>query len=261
MPVTKTLWRAYRDAHYQVNWAGRFERVRPDGKHAFLDDLLGRFTVGTWAIITACNPRSERLRPDVNARRQQALETDCDRMGLPRLHARGGDPQGRWGWEESYLILGLLRTEALVLGRRYGQNAILFGQRRGPALLLDCQAIGRSKTNTKNEGSEPMNHDAFEPLYELFPATEIPFLERAKLRLRDTRPYQGLKILHNVPLTMESLHKVHAILLGGAEVTVTSPSFMEPKEEAIALLRRARNRCQSGRRASEGRGYRHGLCR
>ena len=84
-----------------------------------------------------------------------------------------------------------------------------------------------------------MNLNAFDHAYTLFQADEIPFLHQAKARLRDARPYKGLKILHNVPLTLESLHKVHALLLGGAEVTVSSPSFMEPKGDAVDVLRAA----------------------
>jgi len=84
-----------------------------------------------------------------------------------------------------------------------------------------------------------MNLDAFDHAYTLFQADEIPFLHQAKARLRRARPYEGLKVLHNVPLTLESLHKVHALLLGGAEVTVSSPSFMEPKGDAVEILRTA----------------------
>ncbi|WP_282605714.1 NAD(P)-dependent oxidoreductase [Pelagibius sp. Alg239-R121] len=83
------------------------------------------------------------------------------------------------------------------------------------------------------------SHGPFQAAYDLFPEHEIPFLQSAKKRLERARPYEGLKILHNIPLTMESLHKVHALLLGGAEISVTSPSFMEPKADAIAVMKAA----------------------
>ncbi|NVO58226.1 hypothetical protein HW561_20770 [Rhodobacteraceae bacterium B1Z28] len=81
-----------------------------------------------------------------------------------------------------------------------------------------------------------MTHDPFEIAYDLFPASEIPFLERAKSIARRTRPYEGLKILQNIPVTMEALHKTHALLLGGADLTITCPSFMDPKPEALSVL-------------------------
>lgn len=81
-----------------------------------------------------------------------------------------------------------------------------------------------------------MTRDPFDIAYDLFPATEIPFLERANTIARRTRPYEGLKIVQNIPVTMEALHKTHTLLLGGADLTTTCPSFMEPKPEALSVL-------------------------
>ncbi|MEM6658094.1 MAG: NAD(P)-dependent oxidoreductase [Pseudomonadota bacterium] len=81
-----------------------------------------------------------------------------------------------------------------------------------------------------------MTQDPFRVAYDLFPSSEIPFLERAKKIARRTRPYDGLKILQNIPVTMEALHKTHVLMLGGADLTLTCPSFMDPKPEALAVL-------------------------
>lgn len=67
----------------------------------------------------------------------------------------------------------------------------------------------------------------------------MPFLQRAKRRAIRDRPYRGLKILHNVPLTRETVCKIEVLALGGAEVVVTSPSFMTPDPFSVEVLERA----------------------
>ena len=79
----------------------------------------------------------------------------------------------------------------------------------------------------------------FERAYDTYPATETPFLQRQKQRALRTQPYRELKILHNVPLTEEVLFKIEALVAGGADLTVTSPSFMRPKPMALEMLKAA----------------------
>ncbi|WP_299951928.1 NAD(P)-dependent oxidoreductase [uncultured Ruegeria sp.] len=84
-----------------------------------------------------------------------------------------------------------------------------------------------------------MINDPFKIAYDLFPAKEIPFMESAKTIARRTRPYEGLKIVQNLPITTEALHKIHVLYLGGADITTTCPSFMDPKHEALSVLKAA----------------------
>lgn len=60
-----------------------------------------------------------------------------------------------------------------------------------------------------------------------YPTTETPFLDRQWERAKATLPYQQLRILHNIPFTKTTLVKLGVLYAGGAEVTVTSPGFME----------------------------------
>jgi len=76
-------------------------------------------------------------------------------------------------------------------------------------------------------------------IHAFFPPEQLPFLARLKRRVAKTRPYAGLKILHNIPLTMETLPKIDVLLQGGAELTVTSSTFMTPNPTAAAVLRAA----------------------
>ena len=48
-----------------------------------------------------------------------------------------------WPPEPSLLVLGIPRKEALRLGRRFGQLAIVAGHKSSPARLLTCAATPR----------------------------------------------------------------------------------------------------------------------
>lgn len=64
----------------------------------------------------------------------------------------------------------------------------------------------------------------------------MPFLQRAKRRAIRSKPYAGLKVLHNVPLTVETMFKIEVLALGGADLVVTSPSFMTPDPFSVDIL-------------------------
>jgi hypothetical protein len=91
----------------------------------------------SWAFVTAENPRSEPDSAERNAARMRALENDL--RGYRTLRGRGEPAAGStWKAEESFLVLGIDRAAAIALGRKYGQNAIVFGERGRPAELIEC---------------------------------------------------------------------------------------------------------------------------
>lgn len=57
---------------------------------------------------------------------------------------------------------------------------------------------------------------------------ELYFTNKQLQRTKVSKPYKGISILQNIPFTREALIKLEPIIEGGAEVTVTCPSFMEP---------------------------------
>jgi hypothetical protein len=87
-------------------------------------------------VITADNPNGEILSVDANIAGREALQAEVGRRGLTFWPARGGDI----AWEhveESFAVLGLSDEEALVLGRRFGQDAI-FAWSSDRWLLASC---------------------------------------------------------------------------------------------------------------------------
>lgn len=66
-----------------------------------------------------------------------------------------------------------------------------------------------------------------------YSSTEMPFINRQLQRVKQTKPYKGLTILHNIPFTKETIIKLGVLYEGGANLTVTSPSFMEADETLV----------------------------
>ena len=63
--------------------------------------------------------------------------------GYEMLPGEGVGEDRAWTPEESVLILGIGRSEGVRLGQRFGQLAIVVGERDGPATLVSCAALGR----------------------------------------------------------------------------------------------------------------------
>jgi len=113
-----------------------------------LDALLDLHTARSWAFITAWNPGSKKLGAAENQRRQAALEAEVKQggtvfyrgAGIPddatsafRLPSSSSAP---WEPEESLLIIGMDREQAVKLGKKYAQAAIVAGDRSAPAQLV-----------------------------------------------------------------------------------------------------------------------------
>jgi hypothetical protein len=136
MAVPEPLVAAYNAALYVV--FGEPEIVLRVGEpNAALDALLAARRAATAAFITAANPRGRRRRLVENVVAFKALKSTLRRSGYVFFEGEGRDPGGEWRPEGSVLVLDIERDEAEVLGRRYGQNAIVYVQKGGaPELVL-----------------------------------------------------------------------------------------------------------------------------
>jgi adenosylhomocysteinase len=70
---------------------------------------------------------------------------------------------------------------------------------------------------------------------------EYPFLKSLAATWTETRPLEGLRVLHNIPLTRETMLKLEPLYISGADVTVTHldlPGLL-PKQECVDLLTEA----------------------
>jgi hypothetical protein len=126
---------AYQATTYVVDAPDGPLSLRVGRTHADLDRLLARHGVTSWAFVTAYNPGSIRLDDTANRARQRQLEEAARALGKAVLPGRGVGDDGTWPPEESLLVLGISEPEAVSLGRRFGQAAVVCGETGAPARL------------------------------------------------------------------------------------------------------------------------------
>ena len=107
-------------------------------RSAALDGILMAQGVAAWAFITGSNPRSQPLSAEENGRRHAELMRSIRDGGWRYFDGAGIPANAEWQPEASVLVLGIARDEALALGRRFEQNAIVAGRRGGEAELVYC---------------------------------------------------------------------------------------------------------------------------
>jgi hypothetical protein len=115
----------YRETHYEVAGEERFT-LRIGEASAPLADAHRRHGVDCSAFITACNPFSELLGVDENARRHAELARELVRRGLAHVAGVGQHPSNVCPGEASYLVFGLTLQDAKTLACLLDQNAIVW---------------------------------------------------------------------------------------------------------------------------------------
>ena len=128
--------RAYTETHYRVLGDApttlHIGHANPD-----LAELHRVFGVDCSAFITAANPFSSLTAATANAVRQSALADQLGLMKLRFIEGIGEHPSGTWPAEPSFLVLGLILSDAKQLGTNHGQNAIIWcGSDTVPQLIL-----------------------------------------------------------------------------------------------------------------------------
>ena len=135
MPLTPQLIEAYQNALYAVEAQGPVLRIGEP--NAALERLFQERGATTAAFVTAANPGGVARSHAENEAAMAALEAELRaEPRWPWLRGEGRDSAGQWR-ETSVLLFGIGRDEATALGRRLGQNAIVFAERGGaPQLVL-----------------------------------------------------------------------------------------------------------------------------
>jgi hypothetical protein len=104
-------------------------------------------------ILTAWDPGMERPGPEMNRRRQAALETDLGLLAVPLLAAAGVDPAtGRR--DEGVAVCGAAESAILALGARYGQDAV-FAWTPAEWAIVACQGGRRLASGWALVDSQP----------------------------------------------------------------------------------------------------------
>ncbi|UKJ75412.1 DUF3293 domain-containing protein [Azospirillum brasilense] len=135
-PIPSSLWDAHAGTVFAV-FDGRQETAITIGTSCSrVDRLLMIRGVHRAAFVTAWAPRSRPCSRVANRRPHQRLRGIIGRRGRRRLPGEGRSPQAERASEPSLLILGTPLRDAAILGRSFGQNAVVFVERGRPARLV-----------------------------------------------------------------------------------------------------------------------------
>ena len=94
--------------------------------NAGLAALHKTHSVESSACVTACNPYSQALDDSANDARQAVPVRELQQHGLTYIKGIGQHPTNGLSGEQSFLVLGLSREDARMLGVRHEQNAIVW---------------------------------------------------------------------------------------------------------------------------------------
>ncbi len=92
-----------------------------------------------WAFVSASNPYSSILPEDENALRHKDLMEEVKAMKFRYCEGIGIPSDESWKAEKSLLILDITKKEAIELGKKYNQNAIVVGRINQAPELIFCK--------------------------------------------------------------------------------------------------------------------------
>lgn len=130
------LWDAYRATDYEVETSEGVVPIRIGRLHPRIDRLCVQERADSWCFLTAWNPGSQQLPAADNERRNEALQARLSHGSFVVLEGVGRGEDPAWPPEASFFVLGIDRERASRLGRRFGQNAIVYGARGEAAELV-----------------------------------------------------------------------------------------------------------------------------
>jgi len=78
----------------------------------------------------------------------------------------------------------------------------------------------------------------FQYFFEQYPVNSAPFMHKMLEDYQFRKPFAGMTIAHNVPLTRTTLLKIACLKASGASVTVTNPSFIKDSAQCVDALSR-----------------------
>ncbi len=136
MAKTTELESAYRATTYRVFLPGGGCDLRLGVLSETLRCWLETAGTDSFSILTAHNPGSGAVDSEENALRQAQLECALLELGYEPYAGENVADDDSWPAEESCFVPGISVTEALALGERYGQNAIICGGADGKAELV-----------------------------------------------------------------------------------------------------------------------------
>ena len=132
--LDESLLKAYKQTTYAV--PSLKINIRIGEKCPLLDQLLQKLERRSWCFVTAWNPQSRLLSDEENQKRNHKLKESLIQSGYIYYDGLGVGDNGQWPPEESILVIGINRLEALEIAKEWEQNAIVFGEIDEKASLI-----------------------------------------------------------------------------------------------------------------------------
>jgi Protein of unknown function (DUF3293) len=104
-----------------------------------LQSFLKDQNFDSWCFITAWNPFSNALTLPENKALNAKLEADL--INYVVFPAEGKDTLGDWPPEISFFVANITEEDAVALGKKYQQNAIVYGRNNETARLITLVSI------------------------------------------------------------------------------------------------------------------------
>lgn len=142
MAITQEQLKGYFAAEYRVFAPHETINLTANGQSPQLAQLHKSLGADSSAFITAYNPHGQQADEQTNRRQQVLLVNDVTEQ-WSYLQGEGSDPTGIWHAEPSLLVLTISLDDALSLGRKYQQLAILFSTFEGRTNLRACSPEDR----------------------------------------------------------------------------------------------------------------------
>ena len=128
-----SLIEAYKNTKYKV--FGSTITIEIGKFNQDLNNLILNHNSNEWAFITAYNPYSKVLTNDENKIRHYELKELTENYVTFEGHGVGEDPT--WEPELSLFIIGISKVEASKIGKKFEQNAIVYGElNNSPELII-----------------------------------------------------------------------------------------------------------------------------
>lgn len=134
---SKEVELAYRSTRYRARTPEGSLTLRIGRRSRKLDALLARYGAECWAFVSAANPYPQQCLAAANDARHADLVERVAGMRLAHFEGEGVASDGSFS-ERSLLIIGIGLAEAVELGARLGQCAIVVGTRGDAPELAYC---------------------------------------------------------------------------------------------------------------------------
>ena len=133
MKISKQLENAYRETLYCTQ--GMVLRIGK--KSRAMDIFLRTHEERCWGFITAYNPESRSYPLKTNILRNAQLKDMLLERGYTKIfEGEGKGLTGNWTPEASFLVLGISRLDAELVGKHFRQNAVVWGEIEQEAELV-----------------------------------------------------------------------------------------------------------------------------